>query len=87
MTAKTGAEDIGPFRLGPISNVYASLLGAADRVYITDLRGTTIVISHGNTSKPLAQNHLDDSFSASPAVVGKQLYLRGRRYLYCIAED
>ena len=26
-------------------------------------------------------------FSASPAVVGDRLYLRGERYLYCIGEE
>ncbi len=34
----------------------------------------------------LARNQLDDSFSASPAVVGKELYLRGQANLYCLAE-
>ena len=28
---------------------------------------------------------LDDSFSASPAIVGDELYLRGESYLYFIA--
>jgi outer membrane protein assembly factor BamB len=34
----------------------------------------------------LAENHLDDTFNASPAIVGKELYLRGEKSLYCIAE-
>ena len=33
----------------------------------------------------LARNELEDSFSASPAIVGDALYLRGERRLYCIA--
>ena len=32
-------------------------------------------------------NRLDDDFDASPAVVGEEIYLRGRQYLYCIAVD
>jgi hypothetical protein len=34
----------------------------------------------------LAHNQLDDSFSASAAIVGSEIYLRGMRYLYCIAK-
>ena len=32
-------------------------------------------------------NRLDDGFDASPAVVDKEIYLRGRRYLYRISES
>jgi hypothetical protein len=34
----------------------------------------------------LATNKLDEKFDASPAVVGKELFLRGHEYLYCLAE-
>ena len=34
----------------------------------------------------LAVNHLEDTFSGSPAVVDREFYLRGERFLYCIAE-
>ena len=46
VVAKTGDERSGPLRLGGIRNVYASPVGAAGRVYITDRNGTTMVISH-----------------------------------------
>ena len=32
----------------------------------------------------LAENQLDDGFDASPVVVGDDLYLRGRRFLYAV---
>jgi Na+/proline symporter len=32
-------------------------------------------------------NSLDDGFDASPAIVDKEMYLRGYRYLYRISED
>ena len=83
--AKTGEEPVGPFRLGGIRNVYASP-AAADRVYITDQDSTTLVISHEDTPRVLAVNRLDDSFSASAALVGHELFLRGQGSLYCIAE-
>ena len=87
VVAETGEERDGPFRLSGINNVYASPVAAKNRVYITDRNGTTMVISSDQTPKFLARNILDDSFSASLAIVGKQVFLRGERYLYCIAED
>ena len=87
MDAKTGEERTGPFRLGGIRNVYASPVGAANRLYITDRQGTTLVMSHADVPEMLAVNRLDDSFSASVAVVGGELFLRGQRSLYCIAEQ
>jgi outer membrane protein assembly factor BamB len=86
LIARTGEEQDDPFRLPEIRNVYASPVGAAGRVYITDLDGTTVVISHGDSPTVLAINRLDDSFSASATPVGGELFLRGERYLYCIAE-
>jgi outer membrane protein assembly factor BamB len=34
----------------------------------------------------LATNQLDESIDATPALVGKQLFLRGEKFLYCIEE-
>jgi outer membrane protein assembly factor BamB len=85
--AKTGDEGGGPIRLDDIRDVYASPIGAAGRVYIADRYGATIVLSHAEKPKVLALNRLADSFSASPAAVGRELFLRGERYLYCLAAD
>jgi outer membrane protein assembly factor BamB len=51
------------------------------------LEGATIVLSHEDTPRVLALNRLNDSFSASPAIVGKELFLRGQKFLYSIAEE
>ena len=83
--AATGEDKPGSFRLGPIHNVYASLVGAAGRVYITDLDGVTVVISHEDVPRLLAVNRLDDRFSASAAMVDGELILRGAKSLYSIA--
>ena len=88
LDARTGEDQGGPFRLGAITNVYASPVGAAGRVYVTSRDGVTQVMSHGEqTPKMLAVNRLDDSFSASAALVGRELFLRGERSLYCIAAE
>ena len=69
------------------TDVSASPVGAANRVYISDCDGTTLVISHDENPRVLALNRLNDSFSASAAVVGRELFLRGQKYLYCIGEN
>jgi hypothetical protein len=56
-------------------------------VYIAGRDGTTYVLAHGRDFKVLAVNELEDSFDASPAVAGNELYLRGHEHLYCIAEN
>jgi outer membrane protein assembly factor BamB len=84
----TGKDDGGPFRLGAISDVYASPVGAAGRIYVTSREGVTQVMSHGEkVPRILAVNRLDDSFSASAAIAGREMFLRGERFLYCIAEE
>ena len=86
--AKTGKLPQGPFRLGGLFDIYASPVGAAGRIYVTDRAGMTLVMAHGGEDPELlATNQLDDSFCASAALVEKELYLRGARYLYCIAAD
>lgn len=87
VNARTGEDQPGRIRLNGIRRVFASPVGAANRVYVTDRNGSTIVLSHEPTPKVLALNKLDDHFSASPVLVGHELYLRGERNLYCITEE
>ena len=66
--------------------IFSSPVGTPDRIYVTARDGRTVVLRHDLMSETLAVNELDDSFSASPALVNRELYLRGERFLYCIAE-
>ena len=84
--ASSGVEQGDPMRLGHIRNVFASPVAAAGRVYITDLDGVTQVISHDQFPRTLSVNRLDDEFAASIAIVGGELFLRGKEWLYCISE-
>jgi hypothetical protein len=68
-----------------LSEVFSSPVAAAGRVYFPGRDGTTLVLRHGPSYEVLATNRLDDGFDASPALAGSELYLRGNRYLYCIA--
>ena len=49
--------------------------------------GITVVITHSQEPEPVAVNKLEDQFSASAAVAGNKLLLRGEKYLYCFARD
>ena len=85
--AKTGTPHYTAQRLEGMGNIFASLFAAKDRIYITGQKGTFYVVKQGPEFGILAKNTLDDNFNASPAVVGKQLFLRGYKNLYCIEED
>jgi len=87
LDAATGKVHYGPARLEGVEGVYASPVGAAGRVYVAGRNGTTAVLAAGPELKVLALNRLDDGFEASPAVVGREIYLRGRRHLYAIADE
>ena len=85
--AASGRKLYGPQRLPGIHDVFASPVAAAGRLYVTSRDGTTLVVEAGPEPSVLATNRLDDDFVASPAVVGRELYLRGRQTLYCIAAE
>jgi outer membrane protein assembly factor BamB len=85
--AKSGKPIYDGKRIEDMQGVYASPVGAAGRVYLVGRNGTTVVIKHGDKFEALATNHLDDQFDASPALAGRELFLRGRESLYCIAEN
>ena len=84
--ARSGRPHYQLQRLNGLPEVYSSPVAARGRVYITSRDGTTLVIRHGSRFEVLATNTLDDGFDASPALVDSELYLRGNRYLYSIAE-
>ena len=87
LDSKTGEVVFGPERLNGVSNIYASPVGAAQRVYIPGRDGATFVLKHSGTFEPIATNQLDERFNASPAVVGRNLFLRGEQHWYCIEES
>ncbi len=82
--AKTGKPHYQLQRVDGPSEVFASPVGAAGRVYITGRDGTTVVIKNGGVFEVLAKNVLDDGFDASPALVDNEMYMRGYRYLYSL---
>ena len=84
--AATGTPHFQLQRLASAAEVFSSPVGAAGRVYITSREGATLVLKHGPAFEVLARNRLSDGFDASPALAGRELFLRGHRFLYAIAE-
>ena len=87
LNARTGQVYYTRQRLEGIKLIYASPVGAGERVYITGKSGITLVIQRGPKFEVLAANSLDDDFTASAAIVDKEIYLRGHKYLDFIAQD
>ena len=85
--AESGETKAGPFRISSLRDIYSSPIGAGDHVYITSREGLTIVLSHDDEPEPVAFNKLEDSFSASAAISGNQIFLRGEKFLYCIGTN
>ena len=87
LNAKDGHVFYSNQRLEGIGNIFTSPVGADDRIYIVGLKGLTYVIKEGDKFEVLSKNKLEDKFEASPIIIEKNLYLRGYRFLYCIAQD
>ncbi len=84
--AATGKPHYEKQQLGAVKQIYSSPVGAAGRVYVTGRNGVTMVIKRGPAYEVMATNALNESFTASAALAGRELYLRGQKNLYCIVE-
>ncbi|MHC4665584.1 MAG: outer membrane protein assembly factor BamB family protein [Planctomycetota bacterium] len=84
--AETGKPYFVKRKLEGLGGIFASPVGAAGRVYLVGRKGVTKVIKLSDDFEVLATNTLDDEFDSSPAIVGDELFLKGKQRLYCIAE-
>jgi outer membrane protein assembly factor BamB len=83
--AKTGKALFEEERLAGLQGLYASPTAAKDRIYIIGRNGTTAVIKNSAKLELLATNELGEKVDASPALVDRELFVRGHEHLYCIA--
>lgn len=85
--AATGTPHYLQQRLPKPYNFKASPLVVNDRVYLASEEGDVVVVKTGNTFEVLATNTLaDQSFIASPIVVGSQMFLRSRTHLFSVGQ-
>jgi hypothetical protein len=86
LDAKTG-ETKYQERLPTRARVYASIVRAGDKLYITTRDQGVLVLQAAPTYEELARNTIDGDesmFNASPAISNNQLLLRTDAFLYCI---
>ena len=87
LDARTGKVLMEAERLPGLKNLYASPVAANGRIYFVSQEGAGLVIKEQPKLEVLGTSQLDEGFDASPAVVGRQMFLRGKAHLYCIAEE
>jgi outer membrane protein assembly factor BamB len=83
---KTGKPLYERQTVDDLQGVYASPVAAAGRVYLVGRNGVTVVIKDADKYEEIATNTLPEGIDASPATVGKEMIIRSRENLYCIAE-
>jgi outer membrane protein assembly factor BamB len=81
LDARTGAEQFRE-RLG--GNHNASPLYAGGRIYLPSREGSVMVIEPGRQFHPVVTNTVAGKIMATPAVVGRSIFLRTDRSLYRI---
>lgn len=85
VNAVTGERHFGPVRTG-LQAIYASPIAAGGLVYLTDRSGTTVVIKDSAEFEIVATNSVDETVDATPAPVDRELFIRGEKHLFCVAE-
>ncbi len=85
LDATTGKPHFAAERTG-LGTIYASPVAAAGHVYLTDRSGKTVVIKDANRFQIVSTNSVGETVDATPAPVDNQLFIRGERHLFCIAE-
>ena len=73
-----------PIRLPKLKQMYGSPVATKDFIFLTSREGTTLVIKNSANFEIISTNSLTEEIDASPAIVGNQIFLRGKRNLYCI---
>ena len=83
--ASSGEPHYTATRIPGLSSIYASPIAAGGHVYLTGRSGTTVVIEDADELKIAATNSVGETVDATPAPVGKDLFIRGERHLFCIS--
>jgi outer membrane protein assembly factor BamB len=87
LDAGTGTPHYSQQRLPKPYSIKASPIGANGKLYIATEDGDVVVVKLGEKYEVLATNTLtDQTFIATPAIVGGNIYLRSKEALYCIRE-
>ena len=86
LDATTGEPFFSATRVPGLSSIYASPVAAGGYVFLTGRSGRTVVLKDGEEFEVVASNSVGETVDATPAPVGKQLFIRGEKHLFCIEE-
>jgi outer membrane protein assembly factor BamB len=86
LDAATGKPHYTASRIEGIDTTYASPIAAGGHVYLTDRNGTTVVIKDASKLEVVATNSVGETVDATPAPVDNELFIRGEKHLFCLAQ-
>jgi len=86
LNAVTGEPYFSASRVKGIRSTYASPVAAGGHVYLTGRSGTIVVIKDSESLEVVATNSVGEGVDATPAPADGQLFIRGEKHLFCIAE-
>jgi outer membrane protein assembly factor BamB len=86
LNAKSGEVIYQDQPLPGVRSIYASPLAANGYLFVVGREGTVAVLKDSAQFEVVSTNTLDDKIDASPVILGRELFLRGHEFLYCIAE-
>jgi outer membrane protein assembly factor BamB len=85
--AKTGQPYYQQERIDAIGSYYASPVAADGHIYVVSLNGrVTVLAAGGESPKVLHQADFGERIAATPALVGKTLYLRTAGALFAFGK-
>jgi len=79
-------EEVYSERLAGVSTSSSPVATPDGRVYLASA-GKSYVVNAGPKFEVLATNDLGDGGPASPAVTDGRLFLKGRKWLYCVGRN
>ena len=82
----TGESHFSDARLPRLGMIYASPIAAGGFVFVTDREGHTVVLKDANKLEIVSTNSVGETVDATLAPVGRELFIRGEKHLFCIAE-
>ena len=86
LEAQTGKPLYQDERLGVLGDYYSSPIAAGGKVCIVSQSGVVVIYGAGEKLEVLARNPLEETVMATPAVIGRTLYVRTVGHLYAFEE-
>jgi outer membrane protein assembly factor BamB len=86
LDARTGKALYESERLGVAGEYYATPLAVGNQIVLCAQRGSVLLVPAGDSFSVAARNEIGEGLSATPAVAGNILYLRGEKHLLAFGQ-